>query len=514
VPPWAISGDLHLNAFKTVTTLCTTQDIYHLGNAFPFPGGLASVFAVNFNGQPVNLDNPQRQTFAPNDTIVLSWQASAGPTVRVSLKIQEKFTGKVLWSAPSSFGGGFQAAIVPIPDPGVPTTAQFVLSATSACGSTEPLILDFVISVIPAVNVFFIEVTQGVQTDAATQAQGGAMPLVEGKDTGVRVYVSCDRHGWFNDQLTAITGALTVSGGGQDSLTLPPINNRPWVPDAGLMDVKVSSQADDENTTLNFLIPGPACTGTRTISVSLYSGSDPSGPIRFGASTEWSWIPRQVIRVRWIVVDPPASMYAPTPDQLTAYLSFALHYHPTTVYDVGPAWTTQYNHSYDLTTGDGWNHLLDDLASFKECTIWAQLNPFADHCSGADDGAIWVGIVPPTVSVAGSGLLGIAKNPGDTCIAVYGRPDVVAHEIGHTFGLQHVNLTFAGQGIPGPYDTVDNGGYHRRPAFDVHTGKALVRTAAMDNHGVVNNEMTADLMCNFLPVWFTTTNWVRMCNML
>jgi hypothetical protein len=94
-----------------------------------------------------------------------------------------------------------------------PTVAQLVLSATSACGSTEPLTVDFVISVIPVVNVFFLEVTQGVQTDHATQQQGGAMPLVEGKDTGVRVYMTCDRHGWFNDQLTAITGSLTVSGG-------------------------------------------------------------------------------------------------------------------------------------------------------------------------------------------------------------------------------------------------------------------------------------------------------------
>jgi hypothetical protein len=207
-------------------------------------------------------------------------------------------------------------------------------------------------------------------------------------------------------------------------------------------------------------------------------------------------------------------MFAPTPDQFTAYLSAALDFLPTTVNDVGPARTTQFNHQYDLTTQDGWNNLLDDLSSFKDCTIWDQLNPFADHCSSADDGAIWVGIVPPTVNVTGA-KLGQANTPGDTCIAVFGRPDVTAHEVSHTFGFQHVNLAPQGQNIAGPYDTVDNGGYHRRPAFDVHAGQPLVRSPLqMDNHGVNNNEMTADLMTYFVPLWFTTTNWVRMFNML
>jgi len=514
VPPWAISGDLHLNAFKSAVTPCATQDIYHLGNSIPFTGGLASVFAVNINGQPVDLNYPQTQTFAPNDTMVLSWQASVGPTVSVSLTIQDKFSGKQLWAAPSNFPGGFQAAIVTIPDPGMPTIAQFVLQASSVCGHTDPLTVDLVISVIPVLTVFFLEVTQGVQTDPAAQAQGGAMPLVEGKDTGVRVYLNCDRHGWFADLLNKVTGSLTVSGGGEDAITLAPINVRPSVPDQGYIDVLGTSQADQGFTTLNFLIPGPACTGSRTISVNVYSGSDPSGPVRVSASIQWTWIPRNVIRLRWIIVDPPALMYAPTADQLTAYLSSALDYLPTTVYDVGPAWTTQFNNSYDLTSNDGWNNLLDDLSSFKDCSVWYQLSPFTDHCSSADDGATWVGIVPPTVNVSG-GELGLASNPGDTCVAVYGRPDVTAHEVGHTFGFQHVNLAQQGQSIPGPYDTVDNGGYHRRPAFDVHAGNALVRSPLqIDSHGVNNNEMTADLMSYFTPLWFTTTNWVRMFNML
>jgi hypothetical protein len=510
VPPWAVSGDLHLNAFTRIETPCATQDVYRLGNSVPFTGGLASVYAISLNGQPVDLNYPARQTFAPDDTIALSWQASVGPTVRVSISTQEKESGKVLWTAPGTFAGGLQATPVPIPDPGQPTIAQFVISATSDCGHAGPLTVDFVISVVPVVNISFIEVTQGVQTDQTTQLQGGAMPLVAGKDTGVRVYLTVDRHGWFNDKLANITGAVTVSGGGADAITVAPLNKRPVIPDAGFVDVTVSSHEDDDYSTLNFVIPGAACNGSRTITAGIYSGSDPSGPVRLAASIPWTWVSRPVIRLRWIILNPPDYTYGLVP-MLTPYLSSALDYLPTITSDVGPAWTTQYNHYYDFSKQDGWDNALDDLSSFKDCTIWDQLNPFADHCSSADDGAIWVGIVPPSADPSGSPELGEGK-PGETCIAVTGRPDVVAHEIGHTFGFNHVNLTFQGQNIDGPYDTVDNGGYHRRPGFDVHAGKIIVRSAGViDNHGGSSTN-PADLMSYLTPLWFTTTNWLRMFN--
>ena len=116
VPPWAVSGDLHLNAYTRTVTPCATQDVYRLGNSVPFTGGLASVYAVNLNGKPVDLVYPIPQTFAPNDTVVLSWQASVGPSVQVTVSIHDKASAQV-WNVPGIFGGGFQAAIVTIPDP-------------------------------------------------------------------------------------------------------------------------------------------------------------------------------------------------------------------------------------------------------------------------------------------------------------------------------------------------------------------------------------------------------------
>jgi hypothetical protein len=337
------------------------------------------------------------------------------------------------------------------------------------------------------------------------------MPLVAGKDTGVRVYLTCDRHGWYQDKLTKITGSVVVSGGGADAIALAPLNTRPAVPDEGYIDVMVSSHEDDDFSTLNFLIPGAACNGTRTITVTIYSGSDPSGPVRVSASTPWTWISRPAIRLRWIIMNPPEYIYGLEPT-LTPYLSSALDYLPSITSDVGEAWTQQFNNYYDFSTGDGWDNALDDLSGFKDCTIWDQLNPFADACSNADDGAIWVGIIPPGADASGSPELGEAQTPGDTCIVVTGRPDVVGHEVSHTFGFHHVNLAKQGQGIAGPYDTVDNGGYHRRPAFDVHAGKVILRGAGViDNQGGTST-MAADLMSYLTPLWFTTTNWLRMFN--
>ena len=327
----------------------------------------------------------------------------------------------------------------------------------------------------------------------------------------MRVYLTCDRHGWFQDKITKVTGSLTVSGGGADAVTLPPLNKRPAVPDEGYIDVLVASHEEDDFSTLNFLIPGAACNGARTITVNIYSGSDPSGPVRIGASTPWTWIPRPTIRLRWIIMNPPEYDYGLIPT-LTPYLSAALDYLPSVTTDVGEAWTQQFNNYYDFSTGDGWDNALDDLSGFKDCTVWDQLNPFADACSNADDGAIWVGVIPPGVNLTGSPELGDAQTPGDTCIVATGRPDVVAHEVSHTFGFHHVNLANQGQGVPSPYDTVDNGGYHRRPAFDVHAGKVILRAAGVIDNLGGSSTMPADLMSYLTPLWFTTTNWLRLFN--
>jgi hypothetical protein len=139
VPPWAVDGDLHLNAFHTVTSRCRVRDIFRPGNQYPFIGGVASIFEVSL----MDLGDPEPPlTFAPHDMVFLRWRASVGPTVGVSVRIQ-KPDGTVLLGPLDFPGGGSQTTTVRIPDlGGEPTKAQFVLSPASNCGHTDPLTVD------------------------------------------------------------------------------------------------------------------------------------------------------------------------------------------------------------------------------------------------------------------------------------------------------------------------------------------------------------------------------------
>jgi hypothetical protein len=145
VPPWAVEGYLHLNAFHTVTSECRVRDIYRLGNQYPFTGGLSSIFELTL----LDLDDPSLPplTFAQRDRVLLSWRASDNPTVRVSVSILKKSDGTVLLGpldVPPPPGGRSWTTIVRIPEIGGNfADAQFGLSPASNCGQTDPLTVNF-----------------------------------------------------------------------------------------------------------------------------------------------------------------------------------------------------------------------------------------------------------------------------------------------------------------------------------------------------------------------------------
>ena len=153
VPPWAVDGDLHLNAFHTVTSGCRIRDIYRPGNPHPFTGGVASIFEHDFK----DLNDPSHSlpplTFAQRDNVVVSWRASVG-TVRVSVNMLQKSDGFVQLDPPKPLldppvdvpGGGplWQSTIVRIPEIGGDFAhAQFVLAPAGNCGQMDPLTVDF-----------------------------------------------------------------------------------------------------------------------------------------------------------------------------------------------------------------------------------------------------------------------------------------------------------------------------------------------------------------------------------
>lgn len=474
VPVWATAGELQLYAFTRHVDRCATIDVHRLGNSVFFEGGLANVYRVSIRGVEIDLTSAQPTNLAPGDSVALAWHTSGGPTTRVKVQLMDGATE--LW-ARSNLPGGFGGTVltVPDPDPKEPRSARLVFTVTSNCGVTQPRVVPVWLSVPPRLTIAYIEVTQGVQGDLSDVLAGRGMPTVALKDTAVRVHMNCDRGGWFSNKLGRITGALLVDG-----RRLAPTNVRVMIPpDRGFASLRGLSDAGVTNDTLNFTIPAAWLTpGTHQLGVTIVC-DDPSGKITLGQTITWNWPAHAPIRVRALYM----ALYGSDGFMLD-YARRALDYLPTPLTDIGIAGPRWYPHTYDLSEDDGWNDLLDDLED-----AWDD----ADEASGVR----WLGIVPASERFLGQTLAhqGISGTPSIAVLAMGDRPEVGAHELGHSLGLHHIDLP---AGVPkGPFDSADSGGMLRRPPFDVRASKAIPLPAG-------------DLMTYLEPVRPGISTWMRL----
>ncbi|WP_132147676.1 hypothetical protein [Luteibacter rhizovicinus] len=472
VPVWATAGEIHLDAFVRREEPCLTIDVYRLGNSIFFRGGLASVYQVSIGGANVDLTSMDRRNLTPNDAVAITWHSSGGPTTKIRIQLMMGATS--VWER-HDLPGGFGGVVLPVPDPvpQVPTAAELVFTATSGCGATQPLRIPVWVSVAPQLSIVYVEVTQGVQEDLGTVLAGHGMPTVANKDTAVRVHMNVDRHGWYDNKLDRITGSLKVDGH-----RLSPTNVRPVNPDSGFAGIRSGlSNAQLTNETLNFTIPAAWLTpGTHTLNVQVVC-NDPSGQISIGQTFNWTWVAKSGIAVRALYM---AYVSGPSNEFMLDYARRALDFLPTPLTNIGIAAPRWYTHNYDLSNRSGWEDLLSDLED-----AWDD----ADEASGVR----WIGIVP--ANDATGSTKGISGTPSIAVLAVESRPEVGAHELGHSLGLNHVNLPVGG--VQGPFDSSDNGGFLRRPPFDVRDSKAISLPAG-------------DLMSYQQPVRPGISTWMRI----
>jgi hypothetical protein len=475
VPPQATSGPLSLHIGTQHNGKCRVVNVYRLGDPFTFLGGIPRILEVFLDGRAVDLESVVRRPVRPGQVVTVGWFASVSPTVEVTIEVKGTYN---TFSNTSRLPGGFAASPVMFPNIDEPTEVSLALSIASFCGIGTTLSLPFWVGVPATLNIDFVEITQGVQADKFglppgvpehDQLIGQQVPLVAYKDTAVRVHLRGDRSGWWFDKVENITGSLVVD------------NHPPLPPTTPFITVLGLSLPVLTTGTVNFTIPAAYLhAGTHQLHLRVTATDDPDGRIDLTHSQSCHWWSNTPIPVRCVWLEPTRIEDLPRQDMLQ-YASRVLDYLPTPLTDIDIASHFAFGHGYDLRTQDGFEHLLNDLE-----------DAFRDD---EEDWRIrWLAIVPARATLGF--VMGISHTPGHVAIASQTDPIYGAHELGHTLGLHHVNIT-NGLVPNGPYDAVDNGGWLRRPPFDVRTGTAVSLPAG-------------DLMSYFSPARLGVTTWVRL----
>lgn len=347
--------------------------------------------------------------------------------------------------------------------------AAYELRAKGPCGEAIAQVL-VLLRKVPVLQIRGIEQTQAIQTFDEPGTPSNSVPIVAGKQTIVRVYVSADNLGSFiND---AGLGEVRVSG----ELRFMTGTGKSIAPLATAI-ARTHVLIDRHNTehTLNFRIPAEFATGTRGIRINVWTET----PIPFPQSADvnsftWtlhtiSWIQKTPFKVRFVRV---SSMFGSEMGEPSALrlMQKAFDLLPTPATDVLPARIATWHTSADVSTMDGIGELLGHLEDQHDCTIFEALFPWGDECPDDDD-EVWVGLVNGAGGRASFGWL------GDRNTAVASSLDRVnvAHELGHTLSLNHVNpAAIPAYTPPGSHDTLPNDGAIRPgDAFDPSEGKTL-----------------------------------------
>lgn len=295
--------------------------------------------------------------------------------------------------------------------------------------------------------------------------------LIEGKHTGIRVYVDWDASAGL-PPIAQLGGELVLNNG-TATVTLPPIN-----PGGSIVPKRDSAinQALD-NDTLNFMIPGAFSAGTVTVTCRVFDQASTSA--RSGAfSRTLVFVPVEPLNMFLvgITTEQPAAP-APTQSAVATALSLLKRTYPRGVVQAtGFTTATLGSQIAGLSAsngcGQGWSDLLDILRDLI-----------------GDSTDIYFGGLPTGISTGGT--LGCSPVGGRIAAAFIDHRSLVPHEVGHSLGRRHAPC----RGCSPPAQDPDN----QFPQYNTFNSDSIGVFGFDPSANTVRNPAnTLDLMTAFL----------------
>ncbi|NNJ11790.1 hypothetical protein EKD04_015765 [Chloroflexales bacterium ZM16-3] len=276
-------------------------------------------------------------------------------------------------------------------------------------------------SAVPNLSVSRIEVTQAIQTPDRS------VTLVQNRPTIARVYLNVESD-------SDVQGASAVLYATRNGQPLPGSPLRPINP-GGVITAVRSPNAERFEHTLNFIIPSSWHPGGL---MALSAEVDPDNRIterneNDNRSPNYLNTFLNVTRLKTVLIPIEYQRNGVGP-VLRINLRDLPAFGMQGVYDTFPiagaanSVHSPYHFTGDLTTGAGWSQLLYELALLRAREL------AVSNIGDALTLPKYYGMLP---NLAGSPYLGLAYRNSAVGIGIGSSLDTTAHELAHTFGLQH-----------------------------------------------------------------------------
>lgn len=442
VPMTAEPGDLRLSILVRDLDLCgRIFHVYKQGTSLTyFNGGVPGIqsFRVEYETGTV--------VAAPDSDVTVDFKTSIGEGVTAQLRV---FRGTTQVNFFPILPGGMHTLTFRTPKVEQPTDLRVVLHVENGCGNTEQTIT-LVVAQQPNLIITQMEVTQAIQR------LNNTVRLASHRRTMVRVYLSTELNNFSYTSATralpGVTGTVKLIRAGQVIATVQPTVATPTT----VQTVFFPYAREDLNSSLNFVLPSEHLSGPLALEVRVWVQDPPRGVVCTTNCSDLRFVNvnfepvRGISLVKILVADDWRGLPMPTDAEFFASLQGAKARFP--VPDDG--WDIRIHpgmwhiHSdNDLSTEDGWDDLLEDLDD-----VAGDASDSWDHR--------WVGLLPakqpggPSFKINGNARTETTDRPwplaNDYLVmaVLAGTPSSFAHELGHTFGVDHSGCPAGGPNKP------------------------------------------------------------------